>query len=266
MRTDFLEYEKARIVFAYSKYKWVLKVLKGLPLCVAALFLYSCNKYDIPPTYSKAKFTISLRVGATPLIWDSVNYYNAAGNKYDVETANFYISNVTLKAADGVSYSSKKVFYIDPSIAAKSTFSLDSIPPAEYSEITFLIGLDADRNKTLALGSAMDNLVMAWPDAMGGGYHFMKLEGRYLDTLGVSRGYAIHLGKNENLVTAKINQNMHQKYWNHDYSLFFNVNEVFANPYTYNLNFEESYTMSDSVAMLKIKNNMSDVFTITQNN
>lgn len=266
MGTDSIRYERAKTVFAYSKYKRVLIVLKGLLLFVATFFLYSCNKYGIPPTFSKAKFTISLRAGTSPIIWDSVNYYNAAGNKYDVETANFYISNVTLKTVGGVIYSSNKVFYIDPSIAAKSTFSLDSIPPADYSEMTFLIGLDVDRNKTLALGSAMDNLVMAWPDAMGGGYHFMKLEGRYLDTLGVSRGYAIHLGKNENLVTAKITQNMHQKYWNHDYSLYFNVNEVFANPYTYNLNFEESYTMSDSVAMLKIKNNMSDVFTITQNN
>lgn len=239
---------------------------KGLLLCAAVLFLFSCLKKDIPPTYSKAKFTVSLKSGSNQLIWDTINYFNAAGNKYGVETANFYISNISLKSADGTVFNSKKVFYIDPKIIAKSTFSLDSIPPAEYNEMTFLIGLDSDKNKTMSLGATLDNLAMAWPDFMGGGYHFIKLEGHYLDTLNVSKGYAIHLGKNENLVTAKISQNMHQKFWNHDYSLYFNVNEVFANPYIYNLNFEKNYTMSDSVSMLKIKNNMLDVFTLTQNN
>jgi hypothetical protein len=107
---------------------------------------------------------------------------------------------------------------------------------------------------------------MAWPDAMGGGYHFMKLEGHYLDTVNVDKGYAIHLGKNENLVTAKVNSTLHQVYWDHRYTLYFDINEVFANPYTYNLNFDKNYTMSDSLAMLKIKNNMSDAFSIKQDN
>lgn len=244
---------------------WFNENTKGLLLIAAVLFLYACDKHDIPPSYSKAKFTVSLKSGPNTLLWDTINYFNVSANKFGVETANFYISNVSLKSADGVVYNSKQVFYIDPKNASKSTFSLDSIPPANYNEMTFYIGLDSDRNKTLALPATVDNLNMAWPDAMGGGYHFIKLEGHYLDTININKGFAIHLGKNENLVTVKINQTMVQKFWDHNYSLFFDVNEVFANPYAYNLNFEESYTMSDSVAMLKIKNNMSDVFSLTQN-
>ena len=36
---------------------------------------------------------------------------------------------------------------------------------------------------------------MAWPDVMGGGYHFLKLEGHYKkDSL--LAGYAMHIGQN----------------------------------------------------------------------
>lgn len=241
--------------------------LKGLLCLTVVLFLWACKKHkDIPPSYTKAKFTVSLKSGGSNIIWDSIHCLNAAANKYSVASANFYISNIILKSPDGTVFTSKKIFFIDPKTAAKTTFSLDTIPPAEYSEISFLIGLESGRNTTFGLPTTTDNLNMAWPDAMGGGYHFMKLEGHYRDTLNVIKGYAIHLGKNENLVSVKINQNLHQKYWDHDYSLYFDINEVFANPYKYDLNFETNYTMSDSVAMNRIKNNMSDAFSLHQNN
>jgi hypothetical protein len=47
--------------------------------------------------------------------------------------------------------------------------------------------------------------------------------------------------------------------------MIFNLNEVFANPNKYDLNIENNYTMSDSIAMLKIKNNIKDAFNIIQN-
>ena len=52
---------------------------------------------------------------------------------------------------------------------------------------------------------------MAWPTAMGGGYHFMKVEGHYLDTSNTIQGFAIHLGKNNNLVNVLINQYFYQQ-------------------------------------------------------
>lgn len=253
------------IVFTSIMKSWFIYCSKGLSLLVTVLFLFSCAKKETMPDYSKAKFTVVMKSGTNHVIWDSMNYMNAAGNKYSVETVNMYISNVTFKAPGKV-FSSKYVFYIDPRNSSKNTFFLDSIPPADYTEMTFLVGLDTDRNKTWALPNTTDNLIMGWPDPMGGGYHFMKLEGHYLDTLNVKKGYAIHLGKNENLVTAKVTAKLHQQLWDHRYTLSFDVNEVFANPYTYNLNFEPSYTMSDSLGMLKIKNNMHDAFTLSQDN
>jgi len=243
----------------------VLPAITVVAIVVALMCMPSCKKESIDPTYSKAKFTFQMNSADAKIIWDSLNYTNQAGNKYSVSTANFYISGIVMKSATKT-YSSKKVFYLDPKVASKSYFSLDSIPPSDYTEISMYIGLDKNTNKSNSLTATTDNMNMAWPDMMGGGYHFLKLEGNYKDSLNVTKGYAIHLGKNHNLVTVKITQNMKQKYWDHAYTVKFNVNEVFANPYKYDLNWEKNYTMSDSVAMLRIKNNMSDVFTLVQDN
>lgn len=240
-------------------------VLLPVLTVLAILCIHSCKKESINPAYSKAKFTVQMNSADAKIIWDSLNYTNQAGNKFSVSTANFYISGIVMKSATKT-YTSKKVFYLNPKDVSKSSFSLDSIPPADYTEINMYIGLDKNTNKTNSLTATTDNVNMAWPDMMGGGYHFIKLEGNYKDSLNVTKGYAIHLGKNENLVTVKINKEMRQRLWNHAYTLKFNVNEVFTNPYKYDLNWEKNYTMSDSIAMLRIKNNMSDVFTLVQDN
>lgn len=235
-------------------------------LALIALISFSCGKHEYPPEYSKAQFTLQIKAGAYLMEWDTVKFQNAAGNKYGVHTLNMYISNIVMKTIDGKKYTSKKIFYLDPLMSTKNKFSLDSIPPGNYTELTFNIGIDSLRNKTFALTSTTDNLNMAWPDFMGGGYHFIKLEGYYLDALNAKKGFAIHLGKNVNLPLVKVSQPMNQKYWDHQYTLSFDVNEVFMNPYMYNFNVDNNYTMADSSAMSKIKINISDAFKINQNN
>ncbi len=244
-----------------------------LTITVFSLFLFSCKKDAAIPQEpstpaSKAKINFVMKAGnVTAFDWDTLKFTNAAGNTYAVSSLNLYISAIKLTRSDGNIFSSSQVFYIDPSQTSKSGFTLENIPPGTYTSATFLVGLDAATNVTYGLPTTMDNLNMAWPDAMGGGYHFMKLEGYYLDSTGTQLGYAIHLGKNENLVTVNLNStNFTQQNDNHAYDLIFDLNEVFANPYTYDLNIENNYTMADSLSMNKIKNNMSDAFTLIQNN
>lgn len=224
----------------------------------------ACNSTD--EAYSSANITVYLNCNSNPIIYDSLNNTNSSGNIYSIHNVNFYISNVSIKRNDGLIYKSNRIFYINPNIIGKNTLTIDSIPKGTYNKINFLVGIDSIRNIDFGLPSTTDNLNMAWPSAMGGGYHFIKIEGHYLDSLNVNKGYAIHLGKNENTVPVIINKNLSQLNNIHNYSLQFNINEVFKNPYTYNLNIDNNYTMSDSLAMKKIKLNMQDAFSIIQNN
>ncbi len=235
--------------------------------CISGLFINSCVKYKQPQLteYSSAQISLQVKVDSDNLEWDTVKFVNVAGNKYGVHNINMYISNIKMKTITGEIYFSKKIFYLDPLDIKKNKLILDSIPVGIYDEISFYIGVDSVQNKSFLLPTSIDNLNMAWPDAMGGGYHFLKLEGYYLDNLSVKKGFAIHLGKNSNIPFIKISQIMKQENVNQEYTLFFDVNEVFKNPYQYNFNIDNNYTMTDSLAMLRIKQNITDAFKIVKN-
>lgn len=238
---------------------------------LAFILLVSCKKdksitSNGSNVSTSATFKLVLKSDAPLFIWDSLCNTNAAGNYYSVVHLKMYVSNITLKKENGSSLSFNKVYYLDPSDSLKNSIAIDALPKGNYTEMSFLLGLDSIHNIDYGLPSNLDNLNMAWPTAMGGGYHFLKMEGYFLDSLSVSNGYAIHLGTNHNLSRISINKQMVQEDGLHNYSLVFNINEVFVNPYLYDLNKEPVYTMSDSTAMYKIKTNIKDAFTIIQNN
>jgi len=244
-----------------------LKNIYQIIVFLILITFLSCKK-DVNPDstgYSKARFTVSLKCDGALVYIDSLMNTNSSGNVYSIHTVNFYISNIKMKRDDDSIFSSNKIIYIDPLLSSKNAFYLDSIPVGNYTEIIYTIGIDSSHNIDYGLTTTLDNLNMAWPSAMGGGYHFLKMEGHYLDSLNTNKGYAIHIGKNENLMPVKNNQLLQQRNDTHEYSMIFNINEVFANPYNYNLNIENNYTMSDSMAMLKIKNNIKDAFQVFQN-
>lgn len=234
-------------------------------LCIILVAsLSACKKQEGMPANTKALIKVGITVDTKQADWDQLIYHNDAGNQYAISTLNCYISEFIFFNKTGTSFLHKGIYYLDLKSADKSTIFIDSIPPGEYIKMSFVLGLEKSNNVTGILPNTIDNLNMAWPDFMGGGYHFLKLEGYYLDSAGIEKGYAIHLGKNENLPMININCSMNQKYWDHEYSLNFNINEVFRNPYLYNLNTDQNYTMSDSSAMLKIKQNIEDVFILNQ--
>ncbi|MCZ2248511.1 MAG: hypothetical protein LC111_07105 [Bacteroidia bacterium] len=247
------------------------KFIKSLVLVSSIIFTLSSCKKDViddnpAPLFTKASLNINVLANNNKVIWDSINYINASGNKYSLRTINFYISDIAMKRKDGFIHKLNKVFYIDPAKSESSQITIDSLLRGDYEQISFLVGLNPQKNIDYGLESTVDNLNMAWPTMMGGGYHFIKVEGHYLDSAGLRKGFAIHLGKNENLVNIEINKLMLQQKSENNYSLDFEINEIFANPYLYDLNIEKTYTMSDSLSMSKIKTNMQDAFTINQTN
>jgi hypothetical protein len=225
---------------------------------------FACKKPIYDPQFSKAEFIIDCQVEGEPLIWDSIRYATLAGDNIGVNNLQFYISSIELMNSNGKKYTSNKIIFVDPTNSSKNKIYLDSIPPGNYISMFFLIGLDSSRNKTMNLNATTDNLNMAWPDVMGGGYHFFKMEGNFLDSTGKSKGYAIHIGKNQHLPTTQFDVQMKQKYWDHKYKLIFNISEVFKNPYTYSFKVDKNYTMMDSLSIEKIKNNLTDVFSLSQ--
>ncbi|MBL0309774.1 MAG: hypothetical protein IPP77_08910 [Bacteroidetes bacterium] len=232
---------------------------------VGTLFLVivagsGCNKSDPPVISSTVLLNTSYNVDDHSLIFDSLMYVNAAGNLYSLNRLEYYISGITLLKESGDSIRFDSIFYIDAQTLNTNSFSLKDVPVGNYIGMTFHLGLRPDQNVSNSLPATSENVNMAWPDPMGGGYHFMKMEGHVKDSVS-SQGYAVHLGNNMNLVTCVILHpfKIEKAYENIDLAM--NINEWYSNPYTYDLLLDGNYTMGSMALMSKISKNGADVFT-----
>ena len=128
-----------------------------------------------------------------------------------------------------------------------------------YTKAKFYVGLDSAHNISYSLPNTTENLNMAWPEMMGGGYHFMKFEGNYIS--GTSTfGFAMHLGRNPYLVEIELDRifNIPSQY--NLTNLDMNLNEWFKNPEIYDFDIDGNYSMGDTAAMHKLSNNGIDIF------
>lgn len=232
-----------------------------LVLAAAYLLLFSCKKDEpAPPSEGRLSIEMSYVFDGVQFDADTMLYTIQAGYPVSVEHLEYYISNVTLHKADNSSVQTWDIFYLNLKENDFDKIRLEKIPAGDYVGISFLVGLDAEHNKTNALPSTWYNNNMAWPDGMGGGYHFMKLEGRYKDQAS-TRGYAVHLGRNENLVTtAFIPGKISVSATGGNTELVMDIAEWFKSPNEYDFKVDGDYTMSNGAVMKKISENGRDAF------
>lgn len=203
--------------------------------------------------------SLSFSVGGNSLAFDTIKYTNAAGNNYSVTNLQCYLSAFEFENSAGVVYKYTDVIYVDAKNDTNKSFSFPTLPLGNYVRLNFLIGLDSIHNTENALPITVENDNMTWPSIMGGGYHFLKLEGNFMD-LSQTYGYAMHLGRNENCVAVSITKNFTLSQESNILKLNMNINEWFQNPHIYDFNVDGNYTMSNSAAMTKLSQNGADVF------
>lgn len=239
-----------------------------LPVMVLAVGLHGCAKDDDPapdpgPPAPAATVTLRLEhhVDGVPLLFDTVLYANEAGHAYAVSHLEYYISGIKLLTADtgDVGPAIPGAFLINAEQG--TTFDLGALAPGGYTGVELRLGLTPDLNITGALPNTIANVNMAWPDGMGGGYHFMKFEGHFLNGA-TPTGYAMHLGRNENLPTCIATADLQLDGSAQTLVLRFNLNEVFRTPHTYDL-VSGSYSMGSMMLMGLLRDNCADAFTAT---
>lgn len=234
--------------------------------CLWVLLLVQCQKNEnsLPAANDGVlKFGITHSVDGQKLLFDTLLYKNATGTAYCVSLLHYYISDITLSNNSGEQWKNDLIFYIDAS-ASLTECMLRGVPAGKYTQLSFNIGLSEKQNKDGYLPSTLENLNMAWPTIMGGGYHCLKLEGYYSDSNNNKLGYAVHLGspvafvRQEpipvNITIAKGNTTT--------LNLTMNLNEWFTRPERYDFILDGNYSMSDTILMKLIRNNGKDVFSI----
>ncbi|HEY9176264.1 MAG TPA: MbnP family protein [Flavipsychrobacter sp.] len=233
-------------------------------LMMAVLVVSACRKEkeNVIPTPTVGDLTINLgyHVDGEQLLFDSLRYTNAAGNMYSVTKVHYYLSRFRFYNRGEVKYSSDTIIYADA--AQTTSFTFRSLPATIYDSVSFYIGLDEAQNISNSLPATAENVNMGWPDVMGGGYHFLKLEGHWMDSTG-KLGYAMHIGKNGFLVRSGMKKGITIPGGKTSVmKLMMNINRWFANPNTYDLAKDGVYSMGNAPLMKKLSENGEDVFTI----
>lgn len=230
-------------------------------LTVLLILAVSCKKdakIEDKPSF-KLEVITSYSIDSSALVFDSLMYTNAAGNIYSISKLEYYISKLILHKTSGdLTYD--QVWYINAEGTLFNGFEAGEIPSGDYTGISFLIGLDSTHNISNALPATIQNNSMYWPPSMGGGYHFMKLEGNYQDSL-AEKGFAMHLGRNSSLVQVYIPGNFSVSSSGVLLELKMNINSWFTTPAEYNFLKDGPYTMSSEALMRKLADNGRDAFT-----
>ncbi len=147
------------------------------------IILTACKKDDPISTSLAVDFTQT--VDGVLLEPGNIQYANAAGQNYSVIKLWYIISDITLHADDGTDNLIKEVHFIDIDNPSTLSFTVNNLNNNNYTSISYTMGLDTTKNISNLYVDEDFHSDMFWPEEMdngmlmGGGYHYMKLEGKF---------------------------------------------------------------------------------------
>ena len=242
-------------------------------LFLTLLFLGSCKQ---EPAASKINLGIHYSVDGDELVTGSLCYQNEAKNQFLITEIQWFISNIEIKDANGNWLpldEGGRIFYLDENENLTKDFVSQIIPASQYSALRFTFGLDDDDNKTGLFVNPPES-DMFWPEPLGGGYHYMKLNGKWLDENGCLSPFNVHLGIGQNENLTEFYQNYFQveipfvyplnaaENGNHFLQINMEIANWFRTPHTYDFNVWGGAIMQNQAALQVLKENGRDVFSV----
>jgi hypothetical protein len=169
------------------------------------------------------------------------------------------------------------IHYVDTDIdkTQKYTFK-DEVAIGIYDKLSFTFGIVGEKNNSLMFVNPPESF-MFWPENLGGGYHYMKLNGKWINEIEQVSPYNFHLGIGQiyysypdsitgfiqNYFTINMQDTSFEIKENETCNLeiVMNVENWFRSPNTYNHNQWGGDIMQKQEAMQLAVENGNDVFT-----
>ena len=225
--------------------------------------MFACTK---PKGYGNLNVNIGYSINGKILITDSLCYHNEAGNEFMITEIQWFISRLEFQNEQGQWIASDKTFYIDTNIPESQTLRIDSLPLGKYTKLRFTFGLDESDNRSGRFSDPPE-ANMFWPEPLGGGYHYMKLNGKFVNADDQLAPLNIHLGfcqqPNHFTVELPIDLTIAENAEN-QLDLVMVIDNWFRSPNLIDFNEWGSAIMQNQAAQQALKENGNDVF-VTQN-
>jgi hypothetical protein len=260
------------------KTKHSIKILILFLIIIATSCVEPSPEPDQP--YGKILFRFHHYCDGQPLEFDIRKYVNEAGNEYMVNEIQYFISDVYIHqlGKDYLIDAWKDIHYIDTDIETSHEWVVfDNITTGHYTGISFTFGINEEKNQSLMYTDPPESL-MFWPEYLGGGYHYMKLNGKWLDTNQLERPFNFHLGIGQeydpisgditgfiqNYFDVEVPESSFVVYPGQTttINLVMHVDNWFKSPHTYDHNFWGGDIMQKQDAMKVACENGHDVFDV----
>lgn len=240
---------------------------------VIGLVGYSGCKDPEPETPVEAKNTLvdihfNHYLDGIPVEMDTMKYINANGDTFSMRTIKYFITRMTFHRDGKSDVVLSDMHYVEKAIPETEDYTFESkIPSGTYSGVSFTYGFVNEDNISLMFGIPPENQ-MFWPENMGGGYHYQKLEGQYIDN-GIRKFFNFHSGSLDK-VDYSINvmlQNSGFTVANNqvDIELEMEILNWFKDPVTWDFAYFGAAIMGNHEAQETIQKNAVNVFTATIN-
>ena len=258
----------------YSAIKLFSFLLLGL--------LYSCKETSISPRKSYLTFVFEHRIDDKTIILDEY-YLNAANNRYCLQEIKYFISSLQLYKHDGTKIDVKDkegIHYVDVFYENSLTWEvIQQIPEGIYDSISFVFGLNEIDNQSYRFKNPPESN-MAWSETLGGGYHYMMLNGWFYRGDTIKMPLNIHLGKGQIYQGETHNiDSIIEFVPNHfrvclpksfsikrdastTLTIVMNIDNWFKAPFLYDFNYWGGHIMQNQSAMQTLKQNGRNVFSI----
>jgi len=191
----------------------------------------------------------------------NMDYINGV-DTFNVQTVRYLISDITLNTDNGDNTILDEVHFVDISIDSTLILNIPEINNSNYTSISFTMGLDPIKNVTDSFLNENFFPSFSWPEFLGGGYHYMQLEG----DLGIGLlGYATHTGATNGVDYSFIkNFPITTNLENNDTIVInMEIDNWYSNPHVIDLISHSNGIMGNANAQALLKDNgAADVFSI----
>jgi hypothetical protein len=245
---------------------------------IPVMALTSCRK-DTPEPDESAKVTVYFEheVNGSPLETDVKKYENAAGNIFSVQRLRYFISGVSLVDDKGNWHKVCGVHLRDIKNDATRSCGPEDLQAGTYTGVRFIFGLDESKNVSRRYVHKTDRQNMEWPDHMGGGYHYMQMDGTYKEHPGAGKQfYNVHTGRIVVKDSKGMDSVVHENYFAVEidmpgftvksgeklrFDLVMNILEWYTNPEVYNFA-EYNGIMNNQAAQEVLSKNGRKAFSV----
>lgn len=203
--------------------------------------------------------------------FSTIQYTNQNGDLLSIERLRYVISDITFTTATGENLRLGDYNLVDvTNNNGLNYIPTTQIPIGTYANVSFTFGFDNEDNAKnyLDLNSESFNV----PDMLGGGYHYMQFDGKYLDTNATEQGFNYHAiravdnpGANptfpqDTFFTVNLGQITITN--TVEIEIRANLAEWFRNPNVWDLNELNQTLMPNSAAQIMIFENGQTVFSL----